>query len=73
MPKNIAKILKAAQQTSVIDQQLRVAAYCRVSTKYEEQQRSLEAKTIPIGYWSWCIPILYLSPAQISAPAISSS
>lgn len=44
MSKTVAAILKTAQQTSAVNQPLQVAAYCRVSTKQKEQQRSLEAQ-----------------------------
>ena len=43
MPRNVTRILEA-QRMPVNGQQLRVAAYCRVSTKHEEQQQSLEAQ-----------------------------
>ena len=49
MSRKVVEILKAAQQTSGVDPQLRVAAYCRVSTKHEEQLRSLEAQ---IAYYT---------------------
>ena len=81
MPKKVATFPKVVQQLPVKGQQLRAAAYCRVSTKHEEQQQSLEAlksptmqtafKTIPIGCWSRCILILHSALAQINAPVTS--
>ena len=44
MPKNVIGIPEI-QRVPVKGQQLRAAAYCRVSTKHEEQQQSLEAQT----------------------------
>ena len=44
MLRKVIKIPETTWQRSVISKQLRVAAYCRVSTKYEEQQQSLEAQ-----------------------------
>ena len=43
MPRNVVKIPET-QQIPVKRQQLQVAAYCRVSTKHEEQKQSLEAQ-----------------------------
>ena len=43
MPKNVIRIPET-QRIPVKRQQLLVAAYCRVSTKHEEQQQSLEAQ-----------------------------
>ena len=43
MPRNVIRITET-QRIPVKGQQLRVAAYCRVSTKHEEQQQSLEAQ-----------------------------
>ena len=48
MPRNVIRI-PVTQQVPVKRQQLRVAAYCRVSTRYEEQQQSLETQ---IGYYT---------------------
>lgn len=49
MSRKEVTILKAVEQTSGVDQPLRVAAYCRVSTKHEEQQQSLKAQ---ISYYT---------------------
>ncbi|MCM1234673.1 MAG: recombinase family protein [Ruminococcus flavefaciens] len=49
MPKSVTKIFSARHIVPIWEQQLRVAAYCRVSTKHEEQQRSLETQ---INYYS---------------------
>ena len=49
MPRKVTKIPEAVQQVSVENMSLRVAAYCRVSTKYEEQQHSLAAQ---INYYT---------------------
>ncbi len=46
-------ILEAAQQVPAEKRLLRVAAYCRVSTKHEEQQHSLAAQ---INYYTNYIP-----------------
>ena len=43
MSRNVIRIPET-QQIPVKGQKLRVAAYCRVSTKHEEQQQSLEAQ-----------------------------
>ena len=48
MPRNVTRIPEA-QRIPVKGQQLRVAAYCRVSTIHEEQQQSLEAQ---ISYYT---------------------
>ncbi len=44
MPRKVTMIPEAAQQMPAEKRPLRVAAYCRVSTKHEEQQRSLETQ-----------------------------
>ena len=44
MPRNVTKIPETVQQAPAKEKQIRVAAYCRVSTKHEEQQQSLEAQ-----------------------------
>ena len=44
MPRKVTKIPETAHHAPVKEQQIRVAAYCRVSTKHEEQQQSLEAQ-----------------------------
>ncbi len=49
MPKRVSKIPKAAQQMPTEKRPLRVAAYCRVSTRHEEQYHSLEAQ---ISYYT---------------------
>ena len=41
MSRKVTMILEATRQMPTEKQPLRVAAYCRVSTKYEEQQHSL--------------------------------
>ena len=38
----VIEIPQEKENGSIWSQQLRVAAYCRVSTPYEEQQQSLE-------------------------------
>ena len=43
MPRNVTRIPET-QRIPGKGQKLRVAAYCRVSTKHEEQQQSLEAQ-----------------------------
>ena len=43
MPRNVTRIPET-QRIPVKGQQRRVVAYCRVSTKHEEQQQSLEAQ-----------------------------
>ena len=48
MSRKVTKIPES-QRIPVKGQQFRVAAYCRVSTKHEEQQQSLEAQ---IGYYT---------------------
>lgn len=45
MPRKVTMILEATQQTPTEKRLLRVAAYCRVSTRHEEQQYSLAAQT----------------------------
>ena len=42
MSGNVIKILKSKNIAPIGDQQLRVAAYCKVSTGCEEQQNSLK-------------------------------
>lgn len=44
MSRKVIKIPQANQNASIETQQLRVAAYCRVSTRHEEQYHSLEAQ-----------------------------
>ena len=61
------------QRISVKRQQLRVAAYCRVSTKHEEQQQSLEAQ---ISYYTnyiqnhpnWVLIAVYSDTASGTRP-----
>ena len=57
MPIKVAKIPEAVQQIPVKGYPLQVAAYCRVSTKNEEQMQSLEAQ---IDYYT-----LYPKPSQL--------
>ena len=49
MSRKAVEILKESRQMPGANHKLRVAAYCRVSTKHEEQLRSLEAQ---IGYYT---------------------
>lgn len=49
MSRKVTMLLEAAQQAPIKKQLLRVAAYCRVSTKHEEQQHSLAAQ---ISYYT---------------------
>ena len=49
MSRKVTMILEAAQQVPIKKQPLRVAAYCRVSTRHEEQQYSLAAQ---INYYT---------------------
>ena len=49
MPRKVTMILEAAQQAPSKNKPLRVAAYCRVSTKHEEQQHSLATQ---ISYYT---------------------
>ena len=44
MSRKVLKIPQAKQNAPIENQQLRVAAYCRVSTRHEEQYHSLEAQ-----------------------------
>ena len=52
MPKSVTRIYTAKHNMPIWEQWLRVAAYCRVSTKHEEQRRSLETQ---IAYYSYYI------------------
>ena len=69
MPRKVTKIPETVQRTSAKEQQIRVAAYCRVSTRYEEQQQSLEAQ---IGYYTsyirnhpnWALVAVYSDTAS---------
>lgn len=45
MSRKVTMIPDAAQQAPTEKRLLRVAAYCRVSTRHEEQQYSLAAQT----------------------------
>ena len=45
MSRKVTKIPQTKQYVPIEDQRLRVAAYCRVSTRHEEQQHSLAAQT----------------------------
>ena len=49
MPRKVTLILEAVQQLSAEKRRFRVAAYCRVSTHHEEQQRSLATQ---ISYYT---------------------
>lgn len=49
MPKKVTRIPETVRQTPENEQPIRVVVYCRVSTKHEEQQQSLEAQ---IGYYT---------------------
>ena len=44
MSRKVIKIPQAKQNAPIETQRLRVAAYCRVSTRHEEQYHSLEAQ-----------------------------
>lgn len=46
MSRKVTKILQARKYIPIKDQRLRVAAYCRVSTRHEEQYYSLEAQMV---------------------------
>ena len=46
MSRKVPKILQARKYIPIEDQRLRVAAYCRVSTRHEEQYHSLEAQMV---------------------------
>ena len=46
MSRKVTKILQARKYIPIEDQRLRVAAYCRVSTRHEEQYHSLEAQMV---------------------------
>ena len=68
MPRNMTKIPES-QRIPVKGQKLRVAAYCRVSTKHKEQQQSLQAQ---IDYYinyiqnhpSWVLVAAYSDTAS---------
>ena len=45
----VLEIPQETENSTIWSRQLRVAAYCRVSTSYEEQQQSLENQ---IGYFT---------------------
>ena len=68
MPRKVTKIPEA-QRIPVKEHQLRVATYCRVSTKHEEQQQSLEAQ---IDYYTnyvenhpnWVLVAVYFDTAS---------
>lgn len=49
MSRKVTKIPQIQQDTPIEARQLRVAAYCRVSTRHEEQYHSLEAQ---ISYYT---------------------
>ena len=77
MPRNVTRIPEA-QRIPVKGQQLRVAAYCRVSTIHEEQQQSLEAQ---ISYYTnyiqnhpnWVlVAVLHPALVLINVPATNS-
>lgn len=46
MSQKVTKNSQARQYIPIEDQRLRVAAYCRVSTRHEEQCHSLEAQIV---------------------------
>ena len=46
MSRKVTKILQARKYIPIEDQRLRVAAYCRVSIRHEEQYYSLEAQMV---------------------------
>ena len=49
MSRKVTKMPQIQQDTPIEDQPLRVAAYCRVSTRHEEQCHSLETQ---IAYYT---------------------
>ena len=49
MPQKVTKILQIQQDILIEARELRVAAYCRVSTRHEEQYHSLKAQ---ISYYT---------------------
>lgn len=55
MPRKVAKIPESAKQVPTKKQPLRVSAYCRVSTKHEEQQHSLATQISCYIWWSMLI------------------
>lgn len=69
MPKSVTEIPQVKRDTPIWAQQLRVAAYCRVSTKHEEQQKSLNAQ---IDYYTnyiqshpnWVLAAVYSGTAS---------
>ena len=83
MSRKVTMILEAAQQVPIKKQPLRVAAYCRVSTRHEEQHSTvwqpkstttpITFKAILIGHWSLCILTLHLEQTPINAPVIRDS
>ena len=69
MSRKVIKIPQAKQNAPIETQQLRVAAYCRVSTRHEEQYHSLKAQ---ISYYTnyikrnpnWKFVAVYLDVAS---------
>ena len=72
MPRNVTRIPEA-QRIPVKGQKLRVAAYCRVSTKHKEQQQSLQAR---IDYYTnyiqnhsnWVLVAVYSDSGEVPQP-----
>lgn len=46
MSQKVTNILQAREYIPIEDQRLRVAAYCRVNTRHEEQYHSLKAQMV---------------------------
>lgn len=71
MPRKVTKIPEVAQQVPVENRPFRVAAYCRVSTKHEEEQHSLAAQ---INYYTnyiqnhpnWVLVAVYSDTASVT-------
>ena len=68
MPRNVIRITET-QRMPGKGQQLRIAAYCRVSTKHEEQQQSLEAQidyytNYIQNHFNWVLVTVYSDTAS---------
>lgn len=69
MPGKVTMILEATQQTPAEERMLRVAPYCCVSTKHEEQQHSLAAQinhytNYTHNHLNWVLVEMYSDPAS---------
>ena len=73
----VIEIPQEKENGSIWSQQLRVAAYCRVSTPYEEQQKSWKSKSstlhntsreIPFGGLSLCMRTMPLGSTRRIGP-----